>query len=55
MPDYEFSAHAQDMLHERRIEEKWVWRTLETPLKKKRGKDGNMHFIKPIREREGRV
>ena len=55
MPDFEFSTHAKDMLHERRIAEEWVWRTIETPSKKKKGKDGNMHYTKPIRERDGRV
>ncbi|VAW43153.1 hypothetical protein MNBD_CHLOROFLEXI01-2898 [hydrothermal vent metagenome] len=55
MPLFEFSAHAKIMLRERRISEEWVWRTLETPSKKKKGKDGNMHYTKPIRERDGRV
>ena len=55
MPDFEFSLHAQDMLRERNITEEWVWRTLETPNRKKRGKDGNMHYTKPIRERDGHV
>lgn len=55
MPDYEFSTHARDMLLERRIAEEWVWRTLETPSSKKKGDDGNMHYTKPIRERNGRV
>ena len=55
MSDFEFSAHAKNMLRERRIAEKWVWRTIETPSRRKRGKDGNMHYTKPIRERDGRV
>ncbi|GIK57570.1 MAG: DUF4258 domain-containing protein [Chloroflexi bacterium] len=54
MPDHEFSTHAEDMLHERSIAEEWVWRTIETG-KSKRGDDGNMHYTKPIRERDGRV
>ncbi len=53
MPDFEFSTHAKDMLRERRISKEWVWRTIETPSRKKRGKDGNMHYAKPIRERGG--
>jgi hypothetical protein len=55
IPDFEFSTHAKDMLRERRISEEWVWRTIETPSSKKMGKDGNMHYTKPIRERDGRV
>lgn len=55
MVDFEFSSHAKDMLHERKIAEEWVWRTIETPGSKKMGTDGNMHYTKPIRERDGRV
>jgi len=47
--------HAKDMLQERRIAEEWVWRTIETPGRKKKAKDGNMHYTKPIREKDGRV
>ncbi len=55
MPDFELSTHAKDMLIERGIPEEWVWRTLDTPRKKKTDADGNVHYVKPIREREGRV
>jgi len=55
MPDFELSTHAKDMLRERRIAEEWVWRTIENPSNKKKGKDGNIHYRKPIRERDGRV
>jgi len=55
MPDFELSAHTKDMLNERNIAEEWLWRTLNTPDKKQRGADGNMHYTKTIREREGRV
>lgn len=55
MPDFEFSSHARDMMTERRIPEEWVRRTIETPRTKKTGADGNMHYVKAIREREGRV
>lgn len=55
MLDFEFSTHAQDMLEERNIREEWVWRTIRTPSSKARGKDGNMHYTKPIRERDGRI
>jgi hypothetical protein len=55
MPDIEFSIHAKEMLVERNIPETWVWRTINTPDKKRLGNDGNMHYRKPIRERQGRV
>ncbi|WP_420641027.1 DUF4258 domain-containing protein [Candidatus Leptofilum sp.] len=55
MSNFELSTHAKDMLRERRIEEEWVWRTIETPSRKKKGKDGNMHYTKPIKERDRRV
>jgi len=55
MPDFEFSSHAREMLIERRVLEEWVWRTVDTPTKKKMSVDGNLHYTKSIREREGRV
>lgn len=54
MPDFEFSTHAKEMLRERKIAEEWVWHTIETG-KSKRGIDGNIHYTKPIRERDGRI
>ena len=56
MPDIEFSAHAKGMLKERKIFEEWVWRTINTPdRKRRRADDGNMHYSKAIKEREGKV
>ena len=55
MPEFEFSAHTRMMLQERNIAEEWVWRTLHTPDRKRRGDDGNMHYTKTIREHGGRV
>ena len=55
MTEFEFSSHAREMLIERRILEEWVWRTIETPAKKKTSMDGNVHYTKMIREREGCV
>ena len=43
------------MLKERNIAEEWLWRTLNTPDRKRRGTDGTMHYTKTIREREGQV
>jgi hypothetical protein len=51
----ELSMHAQAMLVERNILEEWVWRTINTPQRKRMGDDGNMHYTKAIKEREGRV
>jgi hypothetical protein len=55
MLDFEFSAHTTEMLRERNIAEEWVRRTLNAPDRKRRGEDGNMHYVKAIRERDGRV
>ena len=55
MPDIEFSTHARDMLVERNILEEWVWRTINSPNKKRKGGDDNMHYTKTIKERGGRV
>jgi hypothetical protein len=43
------------MLIERKIPEEWVWRTINTPTKKRMGIDRNMHYTKAIKEREDRV
>ena len=55
MPKIEFSQHARHMLAQRRISEEWVWRVIDTPDRKRRGDDGQMHYTKAIREREGRI
>lgn len=51
------SDHTRDMLKERNILEEWVWRTINSPYRKKRrvDYDDNMHYLKSIKEREGRV
>jgi hypothetical protein len=51
MLDFELSSHAKDMMIERRIPEEWVWRTINTPRKKKMDADGNLHYAKSIREK----
>jgi hypothetical protein len=51
--DIELSKHAQEMLIERNIDKEWVWRTIDTPHKKRKGKDGNIHYTKSIKERDG--
>lgn len=55
MPGFEFSTHAKDMLQERNISEEWVWRTIDVYTRKWPGQDDNMHYAKPIRERDSRV
>lgn len=55
MPDFDLSVHVKDMLKERNIAEEWLWRALNTPDRRRRGEDGNMHYTKAIRERDGRV
>jgi hypothetical protein len=56
MPDIELSSHTRDMLIERDIREEWVWRTIDSPDSKRwHVEDGNMHYTKDIKERDGRV
>ena len=55
MPDYEFTAHARDMLVERSIREEWVWRTVDSPDEVLEGGDGNVPYTKVIGEYSERV
>ena len=55
MNDLYLSTHAQQMLQERRILEGWVWRTVDFPDSIELGDDDNMHYMKAIPERNGRV
>ena len=50
-----FSIHARAMLTERKIEEEWVWRTINEFDKKETRIDGNFHFFKRISENGGRI
>ncbi len=50
----ELSAHAREMLSERRIPEEWVWRTIDQPDRTEPGPDGNIHYIAAIPEHAGR-
>ena len=54
MPDIEFTAHARDMLIERNIPEAWVWSTINQLDEKRMGVDGNIHYVRAIRERGNR-
>jgi hypothetical protein len=55
MPEFELTSHARDMLIERGIAEERVWRVLSHPDKKRMGDDGNMHYTKAIKERNGLI
>ena len=55
MFEIEFSKHAEHMLLKRKLLKEWVWRVINTPDKKWRGDDDNMHYTKAILERGGRV
>ena len=55
MPEFELTSHARDMLIERGIAEEGIWRVLNHPDKKRMGEDGNMHYTKTIKERDGLV
>ena len=55
MYEFEFTSHARDMLAERKIAEEWIWRVLNHPDKKRMGEDGNMHYTKAIKERDGLI
>ena len=53
--DVEFSAHAKEMLLERKILEEWVWRAIDSPDNKETGTDSNLHYTKTIKENEDRI
>lgn len=55
MNNMEFSAHAKDMIIERKIQEKWVWHTINDADKKYIGDDGNTHYVRAIHEMENRI
>ena len=43
------------MVTERKILEDWVWQTIDSPDREEIGPDNNTHYLKAIKEREGRV
>ena len=55
MSEYTFSKHAIEMMTERKIIEDWVWRTLNDPENTFTKEDQNLHFVKPIAEKENRI
>ena len=52
--EYEFSAHASDMLSQRAILEEWVGDAINSPDRTETGEDYNTHYIKAIPEFGGR-
>lgn len=55
MANFEFSSHAKNMLAERNIPEEWIWKTIDEPDQNWMGNDGNTHYTKHIKERDGRA
>jgi hypothetical protein len=55
MDDLSWSAHALDMMAERRVELLWVEQALQEPDKQWTSPDGNIHFCRAIPERANRV
>ncbi len=51
----EFSQHAEDVIHERRISMEWVSRAIESPAAVEEHADGTVHYLARIEEREERV
>ncbi len=51
---HRFSSHAEIMVSERRLDLNWIEDTLKHPEVKRIGDDGNLHYIKVIRESNGR-
>ena len=55
MADLDYSDHARVVLQERAISEEWVERATAFPDRCDSGPDGNVHYLKAIPERDGRV
>jgi hypothetical protein len=51
----DYTAHARDMLAERRIPDGWVARTVESPLRTESHDDGTTHYLSTVPEHGGRV
>ena len=53
--DFEFSIHANDVIKERKISEKWISDALNNADWNTVKEDGNLHYFKNISENNGRV
>ena len=49
-----FTKHFYEMLEERKIDSKWIDRTIESPDRVEENDDGTKHFIKQIPEHDNR-
>ncbi|MBU4274149.1 MAG: DUF4258 domain-containing protein [Planctomycetes bacterium] len=54
MAEYQFSRHARDMMRERRIEVDWIALTLDDPEREEEKDDGTIHYVRSIKDRDGR-
>ena len=54
MTGYELSEHASEVLKERNIKEEWVKLTMENPDNTEAKEDGSIHYIKAVKEYDGR-
>jgi len=50
-----YTAHARDMLVERRIPEEWVVRAVEAPVRTEGHEQGTTHYLAKVPERGGWV
>ncbi len=55
MEETTLSAHAAEMMEERKISEEWLWKALDESDDIWEGKDGNMHYSKAVPEKGNRV
>ena len=55
MKQFEFTAHAENMILERNIAPGWVTTTISEPLFTETKNDGTIHYLKPIPEYGGRI
>ena len=50
-----YTAHARDMLAERRIPEEWVERAVAAPFRAENQPDGTTHYLSKVSERGERI
>jgi hypothetical protein len=50
MEEYEYSIHAIDMIHERELQEDWIYETITDPDYTEFINSDEIHYIKQIKE-----
>jgi hypothetical protein len=55
LKEIEFTAHAKEMLIERNISREYVYLAINEPRNIEKKEDGTTHYLKSIKENEGRV